>query len=83
MLTSVMPRNVRRAVLKYGEALCLESFEHHDKRGEGASTIAQQRAFNGHTGAADAAINAGRWLASLPPVPPAGEVSVAAKKVAA
>ena len=77
MLTSIMPRNVRRAVQKYGEAECLGAFRQNEKFGEGANTIAQCRLFNGHTGAADAAINAGRWLASLPPVPPAGEVRVA------
>lgn len=60
----ILTANTRRAVKKYGEAVCLEAFRLNDVKGEGASSIScSYIASLRTTSAADAAINAGRELA--------------------
>lgn len=56
-----LSKSAIRAIRKYGFDLCLSSYA-ENRLGYGANTIAQCRAFNGSTRAADAAINAGREL---------------------
>lgn len=56
--------NTKRAIAKYGEAVCKESFS-MTKSGDGGRTIGFD--LNLTTRQADAAIAAGRELAGIPP----------------
>jgi len=60
-MTTSEGRRAARAILKYSETVCRDAFAEHCK-GNGANTIAQCRAFGGSTRAADAAIDAGRFM---------------------
>lgn len=53
---------VKRALAKYGETTCREAFYMNSKIGEGSNTISHTLKGLKTTRAADAAINAGRWL---------------------
>ena len=57
------PTNVTRAIKSYGEQVCREAYRLNREVGEGASSIALQLSGLKTTRQADAAINAGRWLA--------------------
>lgn len=57
-------RNTKTAVSKYGLIRCLKALYENEVVGNGARTIAVDLGF-ASTGAADAAINAGRELAPL------------------
>ncbi len=55
----------KNAIAKYGIEICIAAFEQHNTHGEGASTVAHSHAIlKGNTRMGDAAINAGRELAS-------------------
>lgn len=61
-----MNRNLKSAVEKYGFAVCMEAYR-LNRSGEGASSIALQSNLPLRTTRqADAAINAGRILATTP-----------------
>lgn len=57
--------STKRAIKKYGIEICNAAYEQHTNESEGASTISWSFAIlKGNTRAGDAAINAGRELAS-------------------
>jgi hypothetical protein len=58
------PKNVTRALKNYGEQVCRKAYRLNSEVGEGAASIALQVAGLNTTRQADAAINAGRWLAT-------------------
>lgn len=58
-----LSRNAKRAIAKYGAALCKFCFVKNEAHGEGPSTIAFTVYGIPNTNAANAAINAGRELA--------------------
>lgn len=55
-----MSRNERRAIEKYGEAICREAYRLHSEEGEGGRTVGIYLGLT--TNQADAAINAGRAI---------------------
>ena len=57
------PSNVKRAIAKYGEAICRTAYDLNRRVGEGANSISHQVSGLNTTRQADAAINAGCWLA--------------------
>jgi|APCry1669188970_1035186.scaffolds.fasta_scaffold16629_4 hypothetical protein len=57
-----MPINVAHAIKKYSPPTCREAFHRNDHLGEGPHTIALTCPGIYSTAAANAAINAGRWL---------------------
>lgn len=57
------PRNVKTAIKKYGEQICREAYRLNREIGEGANSISYQLTGLNSTRQADAAINAGCWLA--------------------
>ena len=57
------PENVIRAIKKYSEQVCRAAYDLNRNVGEGANSIAHQLSGVNTTRQADAAINAGRWLA--------------------
>lgn len=64
MATQTAPAKIRRAIAKYGESVCIAAYRHHEL-GNGASTVSWEVSGikQGCTRQADAAIDAGRWLA--------------------
>jgi hypothetical protein len=57
--------STKNAIAKYGIEICMAAFEQHNTHGEGAITVAHSHAIlKGNTRMGDAAINAGRELAS-------------------
>ena len=55
----------KRAIKQYGMATCIAAYEQHDTHGEGSNTVAHSfEILKGNTRMGDAAINAGRELAS-------------------
>lgn len=57
--------STKRAIKKYGIQICIAAYKQHINEGEGASTISHSfSALKGSTNAGNAAINAGRELAS-------------------
>ncbi len=63
MTYEIKVANVTRALKNYGEQVCRKAYHLNNEVGEGAASIALQVAGFNTTRQADAAINAGRWLA--------------------
>jgi hypothetical protein len=62
-----MTTTTKNAIQKYGIETCKEAYRMNEEDGEGASTIAHSFAtLKGNTRAGDAAINAGREMATTP-----------------
>jgi len=57
----MLSRKTKRAIDRYGIAICLEAHLLNSEQGEGPSTISAYLGFSG-VGAANSAINAGREI---------------------
>jgi hypothetical protein len=57
--------STKRAIAKYGIEICIAAYNQHTNDGEGANTVAHSYSIlKGNTRMGDAAINAGREIAS-------------------